>query len=380
MIAGVPRSSRLFQDRADALPMAGPPLVCTWVLAYDAHTDNNGRILMLFTPRIDSLGGTAGTLQGFVSACDLYPPTIDSSVAASNQAEIFYARVPASATQLSSFRRAIYGTVIHESKHLAANAEKFARNADVLEESWLEEGTAQVALELYARTRPQYAGVTWKSDATYLQTVYCDVRPNVAGRCNGSLFLDADPLFELHDYERANETKSFLSRASDDITIYGSAWQFVRWATDQYAAVESDFLKSIVLETRLTGVANIVDKTRRPFAELDGWFTLALLADDFPGFTPPADAKYILPSFNTPDIFAGAATDFPTSFVASPLNTHVITFGDFTVPVPALAGGSGSLFNLSGTQTGAQAIGVQAAGGGGLGTGTPLRIVFLRVQ
>ncbi len=351
-------------------------------LAYDDSTDHNGRILMLFTPRIDSLGGSAGTLQGFVSACDLYPPTIDPSVAASNQAEIFYARVPASAAQVSSFRRSIYGTVIHESKHLAANAEKFARNADVLEESWLEEGTAQIALELYARTRPQYAGVTWKSDATYLQTVYCDVRPSFAGRCLGSLFLDADPLFELHDYERANETKSFLSRASDDITIYGSAWQFTRWATDQYATVEGDFLKSIVLETRrgFTGVANIVDKTRRPFTELDGWFTLALLADNFPGFTPPPDAKYIFPSFNTPDIFRGAATDFPNSFVASPLNTHVITFGDFTVPVPALAGGSGSLFNLSGTQTGPQAIGLQAPGGGAIGTGTTLRIVFLRVQ
>ena len=186
-----------------------------------------------------------------------------------------------------------------------------ARNANFLEESWLEEGTAQVAVELYARTRPQYAGVTWKSDATYVQTAYCDVRPTgPPARCVGSLFLDADPLFELHDYERANETKSFLSRASDDITIYGSAWQFARWATDQYATVESDFLKSIVLETNLTGVANIVDKTRRPFTELDGWFTLALLADDYPGFTPPADAKYVFPSFNTPDIFRGAATDF----------------------------------------------------------------------
>jgi Big-like domain-containing protein/IPT/TIG domain-containing protein len=348
-------------------------------LAYDAQTDNNGRILMFFTPRVDSI--SAGGLQGFVSACDLFPPSADPLVAGSNQAEIFYARVPKNATQLTDFRRDMKGTVIHESKHITANAEKFASPLEAIpEESWLEEGTAQIATELYARTRPQYEGVTWKSNATYLQTVYCDVRPTFAGRCNGAQFLMADHMAELHDYYRANETKSYLSRASSDITIYGSAWKFARWATDQYGTSESAFLKSIVLETQLSGVANIEDKTHRPFAELSGWFTLALLADDYPGFTPPTDAKYTFPSWNIPDIFSGLAQDFPQSFFTAPLNTHFVTFGDFNVAVPAVAGGSGSLFTLYGTQSGAQAVGVRASGGGSPDPSTPLRIVFLRVQ
>jgi hypothetical protein len=259
------------------------------ILAYDSETDNNGHILMLFTPRVDSI--SAGGLQGFVSAFDFFPPATDPATACSNLAEIFYARVPKNAAELTNFRRDMKGTVIHESKHITANAVKFASpEADVLEESWLEEGTAQIALELYARTRPQYDGVTWKSDATYLQSVYCDVRPTFPGRCNGAQYLMADPLSELHDYYRANETKSYLSRASTDITIYGSAWKFARWATDQYATSESDFLKSIVAEPHLTGVENIVSKTHRPFSELSGWFTLALLADDYPSFSPPADA------------------------------------------------------------------------------------------
>jgi len=348
-------------------------------LAYDAQTDNNGHILMFFTPRVDSLG--AGGLQGFVSGCDFFPPSADPIVAGSNRAEIFYARVPKNTTELTNFRRDMKGTVIHESKHITAFAEKFASPLDaIFEESWLEEGTAQIATELYARTRPQYDGVTWKSNATYLQTVYCDVRPTFPGRCNGAQFLMADHMAELHDYYHANETRSYLSRASSDISVYGSAWKFVRWATDQYGTSESAFLKSIVLETQLSGVANIEDKTHHPFSELSGWFTLALLADDFPGFTPPTDAKYTFPSWNIPDIFAGLHEDFKDFFLAAPLNTHYVTFGDFNVDVPAVAGGSGSLFAIDGTQGGTQAVGVRASSGALLDPSTPLRIVFLRVQ
>jgi hypothetical protein len=348
-------------------------------LAYDPQTDNNGRIVMLFTPRVDSV--STGGLQGFVSALDLFPPATDPATACSNLAEIFYARVPKNAAELANFRRDMKGTVIHESKHITAYAEKFASPLEAIpEESWLEEGTAQIATELYARTRPQYDGVTWKSNATYLQSVYCDVRPTFPGRCNGAQFLMADHMAELHDYYHANETKSYLSRASDDITIYGSAWKFARWATDQYGTSESAFLKSIVLETQLSGVANIEDKTHHSFSELSGWFTLALLADDFPGFTPPTDAKYTFPSWNIPDIFSGLANDFPQFFFSAPLNTHYVTFGDFKVDVPALAGGSGSLFALDGTQSGTQAVGVRTSSGALLDPSTPLRIVFLRVQ
>jgi hypothetical protein len=348
-------------------------------LAFDSETDNNQRIVMLFTPRVDSL--SRGGLQGFVRFCDYYPPSYDQLVAGSNQAEIFYARLPKNSTELSEFRRDMKGTVIHEAKHITMAATRFASpDADVLEESWLEEGTAQIALELYARTRPQYAGVTWKSDATYLQSVYCDVRPTFPGRCNGAQYLMADPLFELYFYYRDNENKSFMSPGSQDINIYGSAWKFARWATDQYATSESDFLKSLVAEPHLTGVANVADKTHHSFEEMDGLFTLALLADDYPGAPQGASAKYTFPSWNIPDIFSGAAADFPSEFVGSPLRTHFVTFGDFAVSVPTLVGGSGSLFNLSGTQTGPQTFSVRAPGGGSVDPFTTLRLVILRVE
>jgi hypothetical protein len=58
-------------------------------MAYDAQTDGNGRIIMLFTPQVNS---AAANVLGFVSSCDFFPATADPQVSASNLAEIFYAR------------------------------------------------------------------------------------------------------------------------------------------------------------------------------------------------------------------------------------------------------------------------------------------------
>ena len=353
-------------------------------LKADAETDNNGRLLMLFTPQVNDRG--AG-LQGFVSACDFYPTT---RFAASNQAEIFYALVPKTATgsflnptTVPGWRANIRGTIIHESKHITANAEKLTNpDIETLEESWLEEGTAQIATELYARTK--YTGAAWKSNAFYETTVYCDFHPTAGGPCNHQQFLMADHFLELYRYYQANETKTYLSPANEDITVYGSAWEFIRWATDQYAASEGAFLKSIVQEVKISGVANVENKTGKLYPELNGYFTLSLIADDYPGFSPPNGAKYIFPGWNVPDIFAGIAgerlsvggvrLDDPT-----PLNSHPVPFGAFDVSVSTLVGGSGSLFDISGTQTGKQLLELRA-GASPLDPSTPLRLAILRVQ
>ena len=353
-------------------------------LKADSETDNNGRLLMLFTPQVNDRG--AG-LQGFVSACDLYPPT---TYPASNQAEIFYARVPTVATgsflnpsTLPGWRANIPGTIIHEVKHITADVEKLTNPAvTTLEESWLEEGTAQIATELYARTK--YTGASWKSNAEYAGTVHCDFHPTSGGACNHGLFLMGDHYLEMYFYYQANETKSYLSDAPDDITIYGSAWEFARWATDQYATSESAFLKAIVQEVNITGVANVESKTGHPYAELNGYFTLSLLADDYPGFSPPNGAKYTFPSWNNPDMFAGLASERVTVGGTAiddptPLNSHPVPFGSFDVLVSTLVGGSGSLFDMSGTQAGKQLLELRA-GASPLDPSTPLRLAILRVQ
>ncbi|MFL5581526.1 MAG: hypothetical protein ACJ8AO_14245, partial [Gemmatimonadaceae bacterium] len=122
-------------------------------LAMDADLDNNGRVVMVFSPAINNFGDIAG----FVLNCDFFPR---SEAGVSNEGEFFYALVPDSlGGGIRDWDRGIRATLIHEVKHVTSNAERFARNAPTLEERWLEEGTAVHSEEIWARTQ---FGNTWK--------------------------------------------------------------------------------------------------------------------------------------------------------------------------------------------------------------------------
>ncbi|MFL5620199.1 MAG: Ig-like domain-containing protein [Gemmatimonadaceae bacterium] len=271
-------------------------------LARDASTDGNGRILMLFTPKVNGLGN----VLGFVSACDLYPVSQDPSVEGSNEAEIFYARTVTDTTTgspslsgRSQWRRQMPATMIHEAKHITSYAERLSRGATQFEQVWLEEATAQVASELFGRA---IHGNTWRGDATYRQTLYCEARPTTAG-CSGGVIAMSNHFGFLASYLQNFETKSILSGAEDS-DIYGSAWLFTRWVLDTYGGSdESAFLRRLVQATTLAGTANVEAVAGRPFPQLLAEFTLMLAADNAPNMTAP----YVEPSWNLPDVFAGLA-------------------------------------------------------------------------
>ena len=125
------------------------------------------------------------------------PPSVDAAAPASNQTEVFYARVPTSATgSSSSFDvlgewRHIMGSTLHETTRITAVAERFANPVGTdLEDGWLEEGTVLVASETYARTR---YGVAWMCGAKYANTVYCDLEGSRrTGHCAGAEDLMTD--------------------------------------------------------------------------------------------------------------------------------------------------------------------------------------------
>jgi len=342
-------------------------------LAFDASTDNNGKILMLFTSLVNNR--SAGLL-GFVTICDFLPA---STYAASNQAEIFYARVPTTRdatnrfnfNQLNGWRGFMKGTVIHEAKHIVSYAERMATPVETdMEDSWLEEGMAQVALELYAR---QVYGTTWKANTPYSSSVSRDII------APGAQFLMADPFIGVYDYLSDLSTLSYLT--TEDVTVYGSAWMFARWLTDQYATNEAAFLTSITQEYTRFGLDNLENKAGRPYAELQGNFALALAADDIAGLTPPSGARYTLPSWNLPSMFAGFASDLPTAgFTAAPLAMHTVDFGNFAETVTALRSGSASYFLIRGAQTKPQLLDLRGSGGLALPSTSPLRMAILRVQ
>jgi hypothetical protein len=308
-------------------------------LARDPTTDANGRIVMLFTPKVNALNG--GVL-GFVSACDLYPASQDPSVAGSNEAEIFYARTvtdpdPAS-TSLSGrteWRRQMPATMIHEAKHVASYAERLARNATQFEQVWLEEGTAQVASELFGRA---IHGNVWRGDATYRQTLWCEFRPTVAG-CDDGLIALTNHVAFLTDYLQQFETKSILSGA-EDIDIYGSAWLFTRWLVDSYGGSdEGAFLRRLVQSGTLAGPANVEAAAGRPFPALLAEFMLMLAADNLPTVAGP----YVEPSWNLPDLFAGYAEI--GSRPPAPLALR-LSSGSISVSGRNVKGGSGVLVRV----------------------------------
>jgi len=340
--------------------------------------DNPGRVLMLFTPSENQPFPGGGILLGHVTGCDMYPTAL-TGAAGSNQTKIFYARVPkfvsGAATTLDTrawWNTHIPGTLVHEAKHITSNAERFSRGLTAFEDSWLEEATAQIASEFYSRS--VYPGTTWKGNTTYLNSLFCDARLGSA-QCPGAQVLMQNHFSFLQNYFENNESKSILSAETVDPDILGSGWMFVRWLVDQYGGpTESTLLRSLVQEGNLAGVANVTAKTGVPFANLLADWTMSLVADDYPGFTPPAGAKYTFPSWNTRSIWSGFNTDFGPNNPVFPLQESFVSFGAFNLSV-SLPGAAARIIELSGSQLTKQLLDLS-----GLAPGTTIRMSILRVQ
>lgn len=341
-------------------------------LAVDSLTDNNGRLFAVFSRRVNTY--LNGQILGFVTVCDFFENTgaPEDICPSSNIGEYFYAIVPdpnaTNGLTVDSWRRFMRGTLIHEAKHIAAYAERLLRDAEQLEESWLEEATAQQASELWARSLYR---VLWKDDAGWNDGPRCDYA-QTSGTCADPVEGILGHFVWLYQFYDQVERKSILSSASTDGAIYGSAWSFARWVTDSHAMDEAVFLRSLVQVKNDRGIANIVGKTGRPFSELLGSWSLASLADNYVGATIN-DPKLQLESWNSRDLFQSMSqflrfsdgrVAFPKPF---PLTIRSVPFGTWaqaSQDVVSLAGGSFAAWELSGTQTQPQVIALRAIGGG----------------
>lgn len=334
-------------------------------LAMNGAMNGDGRVTMLFTRFVnDSVAGTAG----YVSACNFYPK---STFAASNENEVFYARVATATETPSDWRRAMRSTVIHEGKHLASFAERLAGNLP-FEESWLEESTARIAEELYSRTFT--SGGSWKGNTGFATTVRCEVY-----QCDDRPLMMWKHFSMLHQYLRGVDTLSPLGASTNnDVTFYASGWSLVRWAADQYATSEGAWLKALVKGGAQTGLANLAQRTGRPAGELLADWALANAVDDVAGFTP-ARKQLSFPSWNVADVMSGLAGTYPGSFSAAPLRARAMSFGSFTLPVQQLRAFSSSYFSFDGPQVGGQLIELRGEGGA-VTAPAGLRVAVVRVE
>lgn len=353
-------------------------------LAMDGQLQNTGRVFMLFSKVVNAL--QQGNLAGFVSSGDFYSP---SECAASNQQAVFYARVPTSTASgfqdggtADSWYRGTRTVIIHEVKHVTSFAEKLIRggtpNGFFSNDRWLEESSAMLAEELWARSVFGYAQ---RGNVNYAASIYCEVRPTSDPRCTGKPVSMLDHFFYLYEYEVTPDAKSMLGPVvSGDFTFYGIGWMFLRWVLDQYAPSESGFLRTMTQERSLPGIENIEARTGKSFPQLMGEFSIALALDDYPGFTPQ-NLKHALPSWNTRNIFSGLSTDFASqNFFTRPIPLKIRTgsFGNFSMDLLSVASGGMSIMEISGTQNARQLF--EFKGASGQDFPADMRINIVRVQ
>jgi hypothetical protein len=358
-------------------------------LARDAVTDNNGRIVMVFSNVVNT---KMPNLAGFVVTCDFATSTSTTN-SQTNTGEYFYARVPtvSSPNNISTANSPAYwswttrGTIIHEVKHIVSFAERIARGAPT-EESWLEESTARLSEELYDRAAYSF---TQKANTAYGTSAnpvgpYCGVR-GCGGKARGIIrvFEELAP-----KWYTTPENYSPLGRIdANDFSFYATGWSLIRWAVDQSSTPEATFLKALTQESALTGVANLQARTGRTFAEMLPEWTMANVLDDYPGWTPaattPASGRMAQLSWNFRDVFSKYKADFATSsspptWSAWPLNPYARSFGTFTVDA-AVKPGTSAIIELSGTAAARQLLELKAQTGTAAAP-AELRITIVRVQ
>ncbi len=355
-------------------------------LIYDPQLDDNGRFFMLFSRKVNDF--TTG-VEGFVFSGDFFPRVQCQS---SDAAEMFYGRVPTdtaagyTGNTILSWRWGMRSTVIHEVKHITSYSHKLAAagsGAVNWEEQWLEESTARLAEEYYARA---LFGFTQTSNVTYQQSIYCERRvgPNWP-ECDPFPLIMGNHFGGLNTYYHNIEARSPLGRTGEgDWSFYGSGWLFVQWAIDQSGMDEAAFIKAMVDEPRATGVDNIAVRTGRSFRDLLADFSLAMAVDDHPSGFAPLRHQLTIPGWNTRNMFSGLHDDYAGTGLAStydlawPLATHAVSFGDFTIDVSGVRGGSTAVFSLSGAFPGGQLIELLSPAGGE--TPSNLGLAVVRVQ
>jgi hypothetical protein len=346
--------------------------------AQDALMNNTGRVTLVFTDRVTNLDNVAG----FVSGCDIFR---QASCLASNEAPTTYLSVPTSgwnADDISWWRQYMHFVLMHEMKHVVSFAEHASRGAFGSEESWLEEGTAEIAAEIYTRTG---CGFGLRQKVTYAALRACEN----ANAGTWSPTMSSGIGYDWYQFYAGIETNSPIV---GNVVVNGAlvpfnyegAWSLIRWAADSYGASDATFFRAITQAGGVTGLNNLLARTGTSLTTLLGEWSLMVATDDRPGFTP-ASSRLGLATWKSRDFMAGVYQGyssgypalFPTPF---PLPVHTLGQGSFATTVSSLAAGTTSVFEL-GSQGGAAGFfSLRASNGAALAPATPLRIGIVRVQ
>ncbi len=272
----------------------------TTAFGSESDLDDNAVVIVLLTQHVNDLSPDCNTTHsivlGFFFGLDLFP--IQDPVH-SNDGEVFYAAVPrqdmpnCDAYTKGVVTQSLPGVFIHEFQHMISfNQHVLVRNGDV-EETWLNEGLSHYAEELGAREVP---------DNFCPATGQCEVQ-----------FLN-DNIFNGYGYLNDPESTFLVvpSGSGGTLNERGAAWLFVRWLGDHFAATQplAPELTRELLQTNLTGAANVENVTGVDFPTLVAQWQLANYVTNLPGFTP-SNNRLRYTGFDLRGLYGA---NFPTNF------------------------------------------------------------------
>lgn len=354
-------------------------------LAMDDRLDANGKVVLVFTPRMNQMLG--GAALAATVPCDFFSRAQQPS---SNVGEFVYAQVPTSAEPIDApgtiqrWLREIRGTVAHEMKHVVSFAERQARG-QLLEDFWLEEATARMAEEFFARA---VYGTQQLGNHGFGATLACEV----GSGCLDSPRAMLPHLDGLWDFLGTPGVRSPLGPTTfGDFSFYGSGWSLLRWVLDHSGADEQTFLRALTT-SGLRGADNLEVRAGRPWPQLISEWTLALAVDDRPGLVPES-ATLRFPSWDLPDLFnglcdalgpcaggIGSGSGGSTRYTrGAPLQPVQRTAGDFAVEFPRVVAGSFGAVELSGGSAFTRQL-LHLRGYRGSALAPSARLTIIRVQ
>ncbi|MBI3983344.1 MAG: hypothetical protein HY337_10555 [Gemmatimonadetes bacterium] len=299
--------------------------VGTQAFGAESDVDQNGRVLILFTPVVNKLTPASQCSQSFVTGF-FFSIDIDPAFAKderSNHGEVFYAIVPDSAQTVtcrhtvSSVLRIVPVTFVHEFQHMISYFQHVVLRAGQAEDLWLNEAMSHLAEELGA----------FRFLSLGSQRAFSD--------------FAVGNLLNAFNYLKDSEAWPVLFDTSPGtLEERGASWLFLRWVVDQFG---DDVIRRLS-ETRLTGQENVAAATGEPVSRLlTDWF-LANYVSDLPGFTAPARLRYGRWRFRT--TFADLNRQAPSTFDRSfPIVPVVFIGGAFDVS-GILRSGSGPYFRV----------------------------------
>ena len=312
--------------------------------------DNNARVIMLFTGRVNQLTPPSppgsGFVGGFFFAGDFFPTTgpANQSCAQSNNAEIFYLMSPdptarwGNVRTTASVRQGTRGTIAHEFEHMINAGNRYYNPAaNEFEDSWLDEALAHAGEDAVGRVKRGF---------TDLQTLtFNDILPpnNQEARDDFNAFFFQNLARLTYWMNRPDTSSGISERADRNLSSRGAAWALLRYAQDHFAAGSPRGLTRKLVAGPAVGVQNFTTQTATPLDTLvAGW--LVTNYSDHLGI-PGLAAKYQYLSYNMRSVMPPIAGSVLNTASSYPLQVRSIGTGSDNVTGTNRTG-SGTYYRL----------------------------------